>query len=99
MPTATWEKGMKKIETPTAGLHMSFDEVSRRSTILLKEKGWCAWQCAALNGDVIVIIRDADVSGFPTDLPVYTERELMEACSMGNSGLRLIHEAKKANLN
>jgi len=66
----------------------------------LQERGWVLWQCATLNGEVIVVIRDDQVTSYPVDHVVYTEWELRHLFSTrakrDASQLRLVHEAKKA---
>jgi hypothetical protein len=99
MPTTLINKPMKNTcaAVDVSVQHMSYEEVSRRTTIALKEKGWCCWQCATLDNEIIVIVRDEEVSGYPAGHPVYTERELKDLALMNASGMRLIQEAKKMN--
>jgi len=72
-------------------------EVARRTREYLATSGWCLWQCHTLDGEVIVVARDENVHGIPDGYPVYTEDELEKLFSngIGDSTLRLVHEAKK----
>ena len=50
-----------------------------------------------LNGDIIVVVRDVPVTGYPEGYPAYTEAELEHLCQDGvtEATIRLVHEAKK----
>ena len=63
----------------------------------LTDRGWGLWRCSALNGEVIVVVRDELVTGYPPGYPVYTVQELIELAreGVGVEAIRLAHEAKK----
>ena len=73
------------------------EEVARHTRELLDHQGWCLWECSALGGEVIAIVRDELVGGVPEGMPVYTEAELRTLFNKPvlRSTLRLIHEAKR----
>jgi len=73
------------------------EEVARHTRELLDHQGWCLWECSALGGEVIAIVRDELVEGVPEGMPVYTEAELRTLFDkpVPRSTLRLVHEAKK----
>lgn len=64
----------------------------------LEDPGWCLWWCSALAGDVIVVVRDELVTGYPPGYPVYTDQELIELTKegVGVEAIRFVHEAKKS---
>lgn len=72
-------------------------EIVRRTKEYLATRRWCLWQCGALDGEIITLVRDTNVEGMPQDYPIYTENELEKLFSndVSNSTLRLIHAAKK----
>ena len=72
-------------------------DVARRTRELLDTQGWCLWQCSALGGEVIAVIRDENVTEIPKACPTYTEDELEQLFQKDISQvtLRLVHEAKK----
>ena len=93
LDTAPWENEVD-------GLEQKLQEaraMASRTRELLDTRGWCKWQCQALRGEVIVVARDAHVTGIPAGFPVYTEAELLELTSgtVRPSTIRLVHEAKK----
>ena len=83
--------GQKEIESQPA------EVVAERTEELLMTRGWCLWKCSAFGGEVIVVVRDETVEGFPKGHPTYTEAELekLMAGNIRDSSLHLIHEAKK----
>jgi hypothetical protein len=64
---------------------------------LLVTQGWCLWQCSALDGEIIVLVRDESVKGVPEGYVVYTKAEMEEIgrFKVPQSTIRLVHEAKK----
>jgi len=62
---------------------------------LLESPGWCLWRCSALTNDVVVIVRDELVTGYPIGYPVYMVQELIEFTEIGEGMIRMAHEAKK----
>jgi len=92
MDTSLWDKELARLETTTQA-----QGVAGRTRGLLAIRGWCLWKCSILNGDIIVIVRNELVSGYPEGYPVYTEAELERLCrdDVSEATLRLVHEAKK----
>ena len=76
------------------GPGQSPEEVARRTSELLGERGWCLWQCDVLGGDVIAVVDEA-ARGVPEGLAVYTVPELYLLLKLDETTIRLIHEAKK----
>jgi hypothetical protein len=64
---------------------------------LLASQGWCLWQCAALDDEVIALVRDESVKDIPQGYVVYTQAEMAEVgrFRVPQSTLRIIHEGKK----
>jgi hypothetical protein len=64
---------------------------------LLATQGWCLWQCDALDGEVIALVRDESVKDVPEGYIVYTQAEMAEIgrFRVPQSTLCIIHEAKK----
>jgi len=93
LDTVPWEKKLARLEQKLQEARA----VANRTRELLDTRGWCKWQCEALRGEVIVVARDAQVTGMPAGFPVYTEAELLELTSgrVRPSTIRLVHEAKK----
>ena len=85
-----------KADVEAIGLSLA-EEVARHTRELLDHQGWCLWECSALGGEVIAIVRDELVEGVPEGMPVYTEAELRTLFNkpVPRSTLRLIHEAKR----
>jgi len=95
-----WKPPMPKVEHPSAvgdPVMVIAQETARRTNELLAGRGWCLWKCAALDNDLIAVVRDEFVKGVPEGYPVYTEDELKEMFRDGVSAttIKLIHEAKK----
>ncbi|HEY82518.1 MAG TPA: MarR family transcriptional regulator [Dehalococcoidia bacterium] len=90
--SSQWEAELGKLEA-----FAQAKEVAQHTKELLSSRGWCLWKCSVLDGDIIVVLRDELVTGYPEGYPVYTEAELEELCQGGVSEatIRLIHEAKK----
>ncbi len=63
----------------------------------LEKRGWCLWQCAALDGEIIALVRDESVKDVPAGYVVYTQAEMEEVgrYRVPQATLRIIHEAKK----
>lgn len=72
-------------------------EVAHCTRELLATRGWCRWKCSVLNGDVIVVIRNEMVTGYPGGYAVYTEAELEQLChdDVSEATLHSVHKAKK----
>ncbi len=94
MAIATWEE-KKQLGDPQT---ISFEEVGEATKKLLSDRGWVKWRCAALGGDIIVVVVSMKVEGYPVGLPLYTVDELEKLEDMDADGIRLVHEAKKAEL-
>jgi len=64
---------------------------------LLEKQGWCLWQCAALDGETIALVRDESVKDVPAGYVIYTQAEMEEVgrYKVPQATLRIIHEAKK----
>jgi len=64
---------------------------------LLATQGWCLWQCSALDGEIIALVRDESVKDVPEGYVVYTKAEMEEIgrFNVPQSTIRLVHEAKK----
>ncbi len=64
---------------------------------LLTTKGWCLWQCSALDGEIIALVRDESVQDVPEGYVVYTQAEMAEIgrFKVPQSTIRIVHEAKK----
>ena len=82
---------------PDAGpmVDESSEMVSEQSNEQLMIRGWCLWKCGLLEGEVIVVVIDETVTGFPAGYPVYTSQELLELSGMDDPVVKLIHVAKK----
>jgi hypothetical protein len=72
-------------------------ETARRTEELLATRGWCLWKCSVMNDEVIVVVRDEQVTGYPQGYVVYTEGELKELFKndVSDSSLALVYETKK----
>lgn len=91
-----------KAEAPKAtpsrsckGRRQSPEEVGRRTSELLGERGWCLWRCDVLDGDIIVVVDEAIARDVPGGHPAYTVRELFLLLKLDEATIRLIHEAKR----
>jgi len=64
---------------------------------LLATQGWCLWQCDALDGEIIALVRDESVKGVPEGYVVYTMSEMAEIgrFKVPQSTIRLVHESKR----
>jgi hypothetical protein len=91
LETSLWEKELARLEEELR----QAQEAAARTRELLETRGWCLWRCHALDGEVIVVLRDELVSGFPAGYPTYLEQELGCLIEADDSALKLIHEAKK----
>jgi hypothetical protein len=89
--TASWEKELARLEEELRRAQ----EAAARTRELLETRGWCLWRCRGLDDEVIVVLRDELVGGFPAGYPVYLEQELECLLEVDDSALKLIHEAKK----
>ena len=74
------------------------EEVIAETQQQLVDRGWCLWRCNVLDGEVIIVVRDELVTGYPAGFPVYTTQELIELAQegVGVEAIRLVHEAKKS---
>jgi len=70
-------------------------EVAAETHRLLEDPGWCLWRCSTLDDEVIIVVRDELVTGYPTGFPVYTAQELVELAKAGGEFIRVAHKAKK----
>ena len=68
------------------------DDIGEKSWEIIKAKGWVAWKCRELNGEVIIIVRSTLVN-VSLKYPRYTVDELEVMCD--REDFKLIHEAKK----
>lgn len=91
LETASWEKELARLKEELRRAQ----EAAARTRKLLETRGWCLWRCRALDDEVIVVLRDELVDGFPADYPTYLEQELECLIEADDSALKLIHEAKK----
>ena len=84
-----WQQDLHRLEQAR--------EVARRTRQFIAIRGWCLWQCQALNNEIIVVARNDKVNGIPKDYPVYTEAELNKLCAgkATPEAIRLVHQAKK----
>lgn len=78
-------------------LGASAEVVAAQTEQYLATRGWVLWKCWNLNGDIVVVVRDESVTGFPPEYPVFTEAELMHVGDMSLQQLRFIMETKKQN--
>jgi hypothetical protein len=92
LETSPWEKELARLEEELR----QAQEAAARTRELLETRGWCLWRCRALDDEVIVVLRDELVGGFPAGYPMYLEQELECLLEVDDSTLKLIHEAKKA---
>jgi hypothetical protein len=92
LETSLWEKELARLEEELR----QAQEAAARTRELLETRGWCLWRCRALDDEVIVVLRDELVGGFPAGYPTYLEQELECLIEADDSALKLIHEAKKA---
>ncbi len=90
MATDSWEEEL-------AGLEEELRRAQEKASTseLLATRGWCLWRCRALGDEVVVVLRDELVGGFPAGYPTYLEQELEYLLEVDDSTLKLIHEAKK----
>jgi hypothetical protein len=95
-----WNRPAPVMEKPEPEAQLA-EEQSIEETMVethrqLTEKGWCLWECSALGGDVVIIVIDETITGYPAGLPVYTLQEMDEVAKLDFKTIRLAHEAKKA---
>ena len=91
LDASSWEEELARLEEELRRAQ----EVAAQTRELLETRGWCLWQCRALDNEVIVVAKDEFISGFPDDYPVYTEQELASVTEFDSHMLKLVHEAKK----
>jgi hypothetical protein len=72
-------------------------EVAKRTRKLLDTRGWVVWHCSIFDGNSVAIIRDQHVTGYPEDIPVYTETELYQICERPPDEIRTINRIKEIN--
>jgi hypothetical protein len=95
---AYWETELMELPSPKVPKpELAAELVALRTRKLLDNRGWCLWKCSVFGGEVIVVVRDETVEGFPKGHPVYTEAELdkLMGSNIKDSSLHLVHEAKK----
>ena len=85
--TSAWEQRLRLLEQA--------EHVAQETRRLLDTRGWCLWQCAALSGETIALIRDESVKSTPPGYAEYTEEELRKLTQMKKTPWRLVYEAKK----
>ena len=93
-----WETELMEMPSPKVPKpELAAGLVALRTRKFLDSRGWCLWKCSAFGGEVIVVVRDETVEGFPKGHPTYTEAELekLMAGNIRDSSLHLVHEAKK----
>jgi hypothetical protein len=75
-------------------VHLSEEDITEE---LLASQGWCLWQCSALDGEIIALVRDESVKDVPAGYVVYTQAEMEEVGrhKVPQATLRIIHESKK----
>lgn len=61
----------------------------------LETKGWCKVRATLLNNDIIVVIRDEEVTDYPKGFPVYTDDEMKEVAHLTLDTIKRIHFLKK----
>jgi len=90
-------KDEQRIVSFSAQINQAREVARRTREFLAAMQGWCLWKCSTLGGEVIAVIRDASVTGYPDGYPAYTEIELRELFKddVSEATLRLVHEAKK----
>jgi hypothetical protein len=71
------------------------EEVATETRKLLEAQGWCPWRCSALDNDVIIVVIDELVGGYPMGYPVYTVQELDVITVLDDQLLRVTYKAKK----
>jgi hypothetical protein len=91
--TSAWQQQLALLERTLA----QAGKVARLTRERLRLQGWCLWQCRYPREEIIVIARDAHVTGLPPGLPVYTRAELaiLGQVDIPASTLRIICAAKK----
>lgn len=87
LDTSVWQEKLSSL--------IQAQEVAAKTYELLEKKGWCLWRCRNLDDEVIVVVRDELVSGYPEGYAVYTDQELEYLSEASSSTLRLVHQAKK----
>jgi hypothetical protein len=73
----------------------NYREVARQTKRDLEKRGWALWKCSKLNNDIIVIVKNHSVSGYPDLLPVYTLEEIEKSTGWDAKSLNMVHHAKK----
>jgi len=73
-------------------------EVIRKTLDSIEKKGWVMWKCAKLNNDLIVIVGEKNVKGYPSGYPIYTLKEIEMTAGMSPGTIKLIHAAKVAGM-
>jgi hypothetical protein len=73
-------------------------DVAEKTRQMLDTRGWDMWKCTHLiPPDIIVIVKDESVTGYPEGYPVYTEEELAYmADSEDDKQLNWRHKVKVA---
>ena len=91
LDVTSWEEELARLQQAIDQAH----EVACRTHELLAARGWCLWQCRALDDEVIAVARDGLAAGLPGGYPVFTEQELRQLIETNSSTLKLVHQAKK----
>ena len=60
-------------------------------------RGWVLWKCTKLNNEIIVVVRDYKVTGYPKGYPVFSDDEIRQLNQDGATPetWELVIEAKK----
>ena len=85
--TSAWEQRLRLLEQA--------EYVAQETRRQLDSRGWCLWQCQALDGDTVAIVRDESVKSVPPGHAIYTEAELRKLTAMKSAPWRLVQAAKK----
>ena len=93
MDTALWEQQLAALQSTLAAACALAAGTGEQ----LRTRGWCVWQCAALDDDLMLIVRDDTVSGTPAGIPRYTvaELEMLHRHGMSSFTMRMVHAVKK----
>ena len=72
-------------------------EVADRTKHYFLTRGWVLWKCTKLNNEIIVVVRDYKVTGYPKGYPVFSDDEIRQLNQDGATPetWELVIEAKK----
>lgn len=75
---------------------LNVEAMCQKFDYIMDRQGWVMMMFPTLlHGDIITIIRDEEVTGYPLNHAVYTVEEFKLLCDKGAATFRLVHEAKK----